>query len=343
MNHQNFAQSILSVRNLLQNNTIGILLGDRMNLDTAGSALALYLSLKDAGKNPQIISTKEPVVEIANLVGINKIEKSFSGNSNRVVVSVPYVKGELGKVSYKEEDDRLNFYLTAVDGRSITHFNNTDVNLMWDGSIPSVIVAFGVGTAARLRDALGQIGNEIKIINIDDGGEEFGDISLSNSSFSSVSEITAKLIRELRLPMNLDIAQNLLDGILYGTRNFTKNNVSGYAFEMAGVLMQAGAERLDNRNTGKGMFVQANKSSHPNQNNQNRSQNQRQNTNNQNNQNSQNRDRREVLSQTPRTNDFKPSQPIQEPEVKTNNDEEVPSDWLMPKVFKGSQNIDDLK
>lgn len=344
MNHQNFAQDILSLRNLLQNNTIGILLGDKMNLDTAGAALGLFLSLKEAGKNSQIISVKEPVVEIANLVGIDKIKKSFSGDASRVVVSLPYNRGEIGKVSYKEENDRINFYLTASDGRSITHYDNTDINLIWDGSMPGVIIAVGVGSPAKLSEAIGQIGNGIKIVNIDNSSESFGDISFSDTSFSSVSEVCAKIIKELRLPMNIDIAQNLMDGILYGTRNFTKNSVSSYAFEMTGILMQAGAVRTDNRNTGKGMFTQPNqKSNQPNQNNQsnqNRNQNQRQNISNQNNQN---KDRREVTPPVLQVHDFKSSQIIQEPEVKTDNTEEIPSDWLMPKVFKGSQNIDDLK
>jgi hypothetical protein len=38
MNQSNLVQEILSIRNLLQNNTIGIILGDRMNIDTAAAA-----------------------------------------------------------------------------------------------------------------------------------------------------------------------------------------------------------------------------------------------------------------------------------------------------------------
>lgn len=354
MNQSNLVQEILSIRNLLQNNTIGIILGERMNLDTAGAALGLYLALNETGKNPQIISQKEPVVEIANLVGIDKIKKSFSGSSNKVVVSLPYNKGEIGKVSYKEENDRINFYLTATDGMSITPYETNDINLIWDGNMPSVIVTIGVNGARQLADYLGKSGNNVKIINIDNSEDAFGDISITSSSFSSVSEITAKIIKELRLPINIDIAQNLLDGILYGTRNFTKPNTSPYAFELAGVLMQIGAVRADNRNTGRGMFGQQNRQGgRGSQGSQNRNQNQNRinsqpapSSNNQNTQLGQNRNIREEAVSTPQIsveNFNNDSQKVEDVPFQAQNNQDIPSDWLMPKVFTGSQNIDDLK
>ena len=357
MNQSNLVQDILGIRNLLQNNTIGILLGERMNLDTAAAALAMYLSLNEAGKKPQIISQKEPTVEIANLVGINKIKKSFSGDSNKLVVSLPYIKGEIGKVSYKEENDRINFYLTAVDGRSITTYDTNDINLIWDGSMPSVIIAFGVGSASQLSNYVNTNNNSVKIINIDNGGETFGDISIVDSAFSSISEIVAKIISELKLPMNIDIAQNLLDGILFSTRNFTKNNTSAYAFESAGILMQGGAVRTDNRNSGRGLVGQQarpqsnnnqNNNQNRNQNNQNRPNNQfSQNVNSQNMNQNRNNDRvnniQKAAPQNP-AEDFntvinEPEMPQSAPQQNT----DIPEDWLMPKVFKGSQNADDLK
>jgi nanoRNase/pAp phosphatase (c-di-AMP/oligoRNAs hydrolase) len=351
MNQSNLVQDILSIRNLIQDNTIGILLGERMNLDTAGAALGLYLALSEAGKNPQIISQKEPVVEIANLVGIDKIKKSFSGNSNKVVVSLPYNKGEIGKVSYKEENDRINFYLTASNGMSITPYETNDIKLIWDGSTPSVIITIGVNGARQLADYLVKSENSVKIINIDNSNDSFGDISIASNNFSSVSEVVAKIIKELRLPINIDIAQNLLDGILFGTRNFTKPTTSPYAFEMSGVLMQLGAVRADNRNTGKGMFGQQNrKVAHDSQSrnqSQNRPDNQSfSNVNNQNVPLNKNRNIREETTgapQIPTENLVNDNQEVENAPFQAQSNQDVPSDWLMPKVFKGSQNIDDLK
>ena len=348
MNQSNLVQEILSIRNLLQNNTIGIILGDRMNLDTAAAALGFYLSLVEAGKNPQIISKKDPIVEIANLVGIDKVKKSFSGDSNKVVVSLPYNRGEIGKVSYKEENDRINFYLTAAEGKSITNYDTSDINLIWDGAMPSVIAVFGMSNASQLAEFIS--GSNAKVINVDNSGEPFGDISIVSNEYSSVSEITAKILRELRLPLNIDIAQNLLDGIMFATNNFTKPNTSGFAFELAGVLIQAGAERMDNRNTGRGMFENQNRNQ---QNNQNQNRNQRQHRpnnqqfqNNRNQQTFQNREKKiEVQRVAPpvQNEQLMNSVEPEAPQIQNSNNQDVPDDWLMPKVFKGSQNVDDLK
>ena len=260
MDQSFLVQELNSVRKLFDENTIGIVIGDRLNLDTAGAALALFLSLREAGKKVQIISKKEPYVEISNLVGIDRVKKSFSGESNRVVVSLPYNRGEIGKVSYKEEQDRINFYLTAVEGKSISPYETQDINLIWEGASPNVIVVFGMQDAMQVSEFVDSK-TTVKVVNIDTGGESFGDVVLVNPNLSSSSEIVTKVMKELRLPINIDIAQNLLDGILYATRNFSKQNTSPLAFESAGVLMQVGAVRSDNRNQGRGnSFPQPNTS-----------------------------------------------------------------------------------
>lgn len=353
MNQSNLVQEILSIKSILQNNTIGVVLGERVSLDTAAAALGMYLALKEAGKNPQIISKKDPIVEIANLVGINKIGKSFSGNSNKVVVSLPYNRGEIGKVSYKEENGRINFHLTATEGKSITAYEANDINLTWDGAMPSVIITFGVESLSQLSELTGANGKSVKIINIDNSEESFGDISITGNSFSSVSEIVAKIIKELNLPLNIDIAQNLLDGILYSTRNFTKSNTSSYAFELAGVLMQSGAVRVDNRNTSRGVAENQNRSSYQsssqnrNQRHQGRSSNQMSSNRNQSQHINQNRDRRDevqkVTTQTEKPATDLSSSKTDIPLNQAQDNDDVPNDWLMPKVFKGSQNIDNSK
>ena len=354
MNQDNFAQNISNLRNLFQSNTIGIFLGEKLNQDTAAGGLSLYLSLVEAGKNPQIVSKKEPFVEISNLVGVNKIKKNFSGDSGRVVVSLPYIKGEIGKVSYKEENDRINFYLTAAEGMSISQYETNDINLIWDGATPSVIVAIGVSSPAEFSEMIDSKDNSVKIININNSGESFGDIVLSDPSFSSVSEIVSRIIKDIRLPMNIDIAQNLLDGILYATRNFSSPDSSAYAFEAAGALMQGGAKRVENRNSNRANFTQQQpqqQQNRPRDRFQRVSQNQpnRQNTQNRENnfQANQNKNRQadfpqDEAPQVAKSFDTTPNNVVSEPNTPPAN-QDVPNDWLMPKVFKGSQNIDDLK
>ena len=242
MNYGSISQEIEILRNLLaQSNEVGIVVGTHQSIDTMGAALGLYLSLSQSRKNVQIVSKKDPIVEISNLVGIDKVSKQFKGDTRQLIVSLPYAQGEVGKVSFKEDGGRINFNLTAAEGRTITPFDTQDVRLIWSGASPSLVITIGVSK----NDELIGIVENAKIVNIDNyiGNARFGDVVLVDEAFSSLSEIIAKVIKELSLSLDIDSAQNLMDGLSFATRNFTKLDVSPLSFESAGQLMSAGAVR----------------------------------------------------------------------------------------------------
>lgn len=230
--------------------TIGIVIGDRQNIDTVGAALALYLSLKSTGKEVQIVSKRDVTVEFANLFGAGKIEKSFSGRTKTLTISVPYNEGEIEKVSYNIETNRLNVNLFAEEN-GIT-FRESDIQYIRKGNAPEVVFAVGVTSPSELDGFVDTTAGGVKIINIDNSKQNtlFGDILLVDSLFSSVSEVAAEMIAELGLILDVDIAQNLLDGITQATRNFTNPQTSAYAFEAAGFLLMNGAQRR-NQNQGQ--------------------------------------------------------------------------------------------
>ncbi len=244
------AQEIGLLKEFLgQQNDLGIVIGSHQNLDTYAAALSLYLTLTQAGKKIQIVSKKSPTVEVSGLVGIDKVKEGFvAGNNSKLVISLPYIKGEVEKVLFTEHPDpqnptNINFHLTAAPGKSITPFDLKDVRLIWDGGAPAALIAVGVGTI----DEISQITDtsSVKIVNIDNfsGNSRFGDVVIVDESFSSLSEIVGKIIKDLALPAEVDSAQNILDGVLFATRNFTKPNTSPLAFEAASAAMYVGAQR----------------------------------------------------------------------------------------------------
>ncbi|OGH41453.1 MAG: hypothetical protein A3H79_02090 [Candidatus Levybacteria bacterium RIFCSPLOWO2_02_FULL_36_8b] len=84
-----------------------------------------------------------------------------------------------------------------------------------------------------------------KVINIDYKPENqgFGDIPLLGNNASSVCELMANLISSLSLKMDIDIASNLLTGIIAATDNFQSTATSALAFETAALLLKKGAVR----------------------------------------------------------------------------------------------------
>jgi nanoRNase/pAp phosphatase (c-di-AMP/oligoRNAs hydrolase) len=386
------SQEINLLRDFLaQQNELGILIGSHQNLDTYASSLALYLTLTQSGKKVQIVSKKEPTVEVSNLVGIDKVRDSFIGSTNKLVVALPYVKGEVEKVLFTEAPNTINFHLTAAPDRSITPFDLSDVKLIWEGGAPSAIITLGVGSVDEINGVIDP--NSTKIVNIDNyqGNTRFGDVVLVDDSFSSLSEIVGKVVKDLQLPQDRDIAQNILDGVLYATRNFTKQNTSPLAFEAVSNAMYMGAQRKGEEQQQQPRREQ--QQSFQNQPRQNRGQDRPNRDQRQGQNQSQNRQNRVSDVDFPAMHMQRPSNPtrgvqstpqrpqpqftqnrnqddirnkimeesrmqdpvIDEEQVMTNapieevqmpeepqftpqSTEEIPDDWLMPKVFKSSKN-----
>lgn len=221
--------------------SIGVVLSENQTMDSVAAALSIALILQDSGKNSQVVSLKDPIVEHSSLVGIDQIRKSFTGSSKTLTVSFPYQDGQIEKVSYNIEGDRLNVNLFA-QANGIT-FTEKDIRYIWQGSTPSLILTIGVSNISEIQGFIDP--SVAKIINIDNNPQntQFGDIVLFDPFFSSLSEMIARVADLLGMQVEFDVAQNLLDGIMSATSNFSSPKTSPLAFEMAGVLMQKGAIR----------------------------------------------------------------------------------------------------
>lgn len=223
---------------------IAIVTAKDPSVDEMGAALALYLSLKNTGKNITVATPNNPLVEVSSLVGVNEVKTSLGSETGDLVVSFPYKEGEIEKVSYTRDDNFLNIVVKA--GEQGLGFNEKDVKFVRGATIPELLFIIG---APRVSD-LGSLFDPASlkdtiVVNIDNKPENqgFGDIVMVSSRLSSVSEAVANLILSLNLKMDLDISQNLMLGIAVATDNFQSSTTSPLAFEMAGILMRQGAIR----------------------------------------------------------------------------------------------------
>lgn len=363
-------QSVSQIRDILgKNNAISIAVGGNPTLDEMAAALSLYLSLTSDNKKVTIACPTEPIVELSNLVGINKVKTSIGGEGGDLVVSFPYKEGEIDKVSYTLEEGYLNIIVKA--GSAGLSFAERDVRYKREGGRVSIL--FIVGTP-RLSD-LGNLFNpqtlkETTIINIDNKRENqgYGEVVLVSPNYSSVSEQITKLLLDLNLQIDIDIAQNLLDGISFATENFQASNTSFLAFEMAGVLMKSGALRNKKQQSpdvmpkNQAFFntpdfpepeddydeffdMQPPKPSQnwPKPQNIQKPVNQNKpfvkNQPNFQKQGGQNQS--QPFNQQPRQNTQQPKTPgVQKQEAEEKKEQDTPPDWLAPKIYKGSSSIE---
>ncbi len=289
-----------------------ILVGDSYGVDEMGAALSVYLTLQSLGKDVSIVSNKQPLVEVSNLVGIDRVKPDFQSASGDLVVSFPYQEDEIGKVSYTLENGLLNIIVKPKEGA--LSFGEKDVLFRRSGSIPAVLITVGVKRLSEVS-RLFRV-EELKdttIVNIDKAGnnEGFGDVVVIGQGASSVSEQVANVLLSAGYPIDRDIAQNLMSGIISATGNFQSPRTSSLAFEMAGILLRNGARRESLR--------------------------------------------REEVRDVRSFGQSRPTRPFGQPRHQTQNQpgmqsirefpreqkkDEAPPDWLSPKIFKGSTNVE---
>lgn len=296
---------------LSKSESIAIAVGQNPSVDSMAAALSLYLILKEANKKVAVISPTEPLVEHSSLVGIDKVSTSVNpggGPDGDFVVSFPYVEGEIEKVSYTLENGYLNIIVKST-GRPLS-FDEKDVRYTkasGGGASFNLLITVGMPVLSELGSLIDKDRmRDVKIINMDNKQENqgYGDIVAVSPSFSSVSEQVADMVLTLGIRIDKDIAQNLLNGITYSTRNFQADHTSPLAFEIASFLMRSGAQRAEAIKAISGNYRE------------------------------QRGQDRQDDRQTPR---HFSNEPQDEPEEQ--DEKRAPVDWLSPKVYKGSSNF----
>ncbi|MGE5042445.1 MAG: hypothetical protein ACM3IJ_06125 [Candidatus Levyibacteriota bacterium] len=225
---------------LAENPSVGVIVSPHQNMDVVAAGLSLQLIFQDNGKNSQIVSPKEPIVEYSSLVGVDQLVKEFSGVTKTLTVSFPYKEGEIEKVSYNIEGDRLNVNLFG--GETGITVQEKDIKYIKSGSSPSLLFVIGARDMSEIQQ---YVEGGARVVNIDNdvANTLYGDVALVDASYSSLSEMVAKLAFDLNLQVEFDVAQNMLDGISFATQNFSSPKTSPSAFEAAGLLLQKGAIR----------------------------------------------------------------------------------------------------
>lgn len=243
-------QTFQKIKDLInQHQNAGVLVGPNPTLDEMAAGLGMYLVLKKMGKDASIVSPTDPVVGISSLVGIDKVQKSFSGGgTGDLTVAFPYKEGEIEKVSYTLDGGKLNIQVKA--GPQGLNFQQSDVQFVRAAAgAPSLVFMIGIPNPQTVASVFDINTNPTtSVVNIDNKDEnlKYGTALNVSSRFTSVSEEVADFVTllEPQVELDVDTCQNLLTGILFATKDFTSPNISYLAFEMAGILMKKGAKRM---------------------------------------------------------------------------------------------------
>lgn len=286
--------------------SILILLPTKPYFDQVAAGLSLYLSLID--KKEISISCPSPMmVGFNRLIGVDRITGEI-GNKNLTIRFSGYDADNIEKVSYDIENGE--FKLTIVPKAGMPAPQNEHMNLKYAGISADLVVLIGgandthfpILSSEELKGAkVVHIGN--RILNT---GREV--ISLAKSG-ATTSEIIANLTKESGLPIDPDIASNLIMGIEEGSSNFASSEVTPETFETFAYLLRSGGRRAPRQRLSPASFPEGAIPTGP------------------------------FSTQKPKVQEeTAPKAAFEEAPGTQEQEQQVspPDDWLQPKIFKGT-------
>ncbi|MBI3283028.1 hypothetical protein HYZ70_03030 [Candidatus Curtissbacteria bacterium] len=237
---QNLKDTILD--NLTRAQNIVIVVAKPLGFDGIAAGLALYLSLIKLDKNVTVIAKSPTVGDAQNLYGIDRIGRA-EGTRNPVIV-VDNAVETVDKVTYFLDKTKLKVVIHPLPGTQ--EITKDQISIDYISAPASAVLAIGVDNLHDLRSEFTheqEISPDAWIVNISNlqPSQKFAQIDVVNTEAASVSEVTAKMLQDLALPVDEDIAFNLYSGIRATTDNFSPNMVSPVSFELASWLLKFGA------------------------------------------------------------------------------------------------------
>lgn len=209
--------------------------------DQTAGGLALFLLLTQAGKAVSVICPSAMTVEFNNLVGVDKISPKAKGTD--LVVSFNYSMDNVEKISYNDDGGKLNLVIQPKGGAPA--INEKSVNLSYAGVGADLLITVGIKNISQLdQSGLGSISPE-SIINIDNWSDNmnFAIVNVIDVDASSISEIVLGLSGGLGLSLDIDVAQNLLNGLWQATQGLKKPDLGPDTYEAVAACLRLGAQK----------------------------------------------------------------------------------------------------
>ncbi len=289
--------------------SILILLPDKPYFDQVAAGVALYLSIHDQ-KEVSISSPAPMMVGFNRIIGVQKIAREI-GNKNMIIKLNGYDAQNIDKVSYDIENGEFRLTVAPKVGTPPPQKENLEVSHA-GSNFDLVILVGGVDDSSFPLLETPDLANA-KLVHI---GTRVLALRREVLSFakagSSVSELTANLIKENGMSMDADVATDLVMGIEEGSSQFGSNEVTPETFETFAFLLRNGGQRMPKIKLSPMAFPPGSIPTQP-------------------------FGMPKMPKFVPQEEDVQDFEGTQESEQDIN----PPDDWLQPKVFKGSVNTPD--
>lgn len=307
-------QDLAQIQNLVTTaRRVLILTHKNPSVDTMASCLSLYLALATMGKDVTVAMESQPLVAVANLVGIDKVKTSLAGK-NLTVTYKPYALGDFEKVTYMEDQGQAgtlddSFKLTIAPREGFIP-DPKNFNFSYSGAAADLLITVDVLEPTQTGTLYDQgLFTNTPIINIDNHNPntDYGKFNLVEPEAASISEIVTFLLRAINTKIEVDIAGNLYQGILDATQNLQSPKVAAATLEAAAICLRGGAKKaIESTVPGQ---VPAQSQPQP------------------------------VINSQPLQNPVTQQQPVAPTTPPVTNPNGIPADWMGPKSYRGTSSV----
>lgn len=220
-------------------------LGDEQNNDAIAGALALKKFFNKQHKQIDLVSNNfQPPKILSFLTGLEQIKPELT-HLQKFIIKVDISKNKIETISYDIKDNWLSINLTPKKG-FITKNELRTAQSTYKYDLIITLNALELESLGDIFFNNTDLFYRTPIVNIDHraGNEHFGQINLVDITATSTSEIIFKTLKQLNAShINEEIATALLTGMISQTRSFKIPNVNPNTLNVAGCLMDLGADR----------------------------------------------------------------------------------------------------
>lgn len=228
-----------------------IIIRSTPTLDTITASLALSLALKKIGRRSHVVSPTE--INIQQLLSdlTNKdIPQGLVDEVNQIanflpqkqlILTIDYAEGTFSQGNLNRDDKGLVLTLLPKDNQPPITPLKIDSRIF--ESQPDVAILIGIENLSHLQQFYEEnqkIFSHVPLINIDHhpNNTNYGRINLVDPKATSISEIVALMLYDLRFTIDENISQLLYTGIKYKTDNFAPSFFSANMLEAASICLR---------------------------------------------------------------------------------------------------------
>lgn len=220
-----------------------ILIPEKAEGAAISCALALFLTLKKLGKNPEIVCSEGIPEKFSYLPGMGSVKPKISVELLHKI-SIDVGEGSIGELTYEKVDKTLTIFLSS----KTNVIARDSINVESSKSTHDLIIVVAVLNVEPLSHFYLEnkdFFSKTPIISIGSPfPKQFGIVDLEEVSARFVSERVAGLTRELLgADWDKEIATLLLAGVIGETNNFQSSKIDHNIFSLAASLMSSGADR----------------------------------------------------------------------------------------------------